>query len=217
MRTLKKETLKKVRIREFYTSFQAKLQKIQESSPPSDEGIIPHEAAGSQANYNSSDFTKNTLDASLSEDTYASIMKRTPSPRLGRSPVSKDVKMETSRRDGDDDDEDYGSGSPLPVQSHSPTLRRWKLNSSTKGGAEHSGIDKSRSGLVGTDGMSQPMASQVSPRGMGTMSRLSIHASKVKEIPKNDPRLSDVSCEVFTCDIGLRLTWESHCSFVFLK
>ncbi|PIK40112.1 hypothetical protein BSL78_23050 [Apostichopus japonicus] len=172
-------------------ALQAKLQKIQESSPPSDEGIIPHEAAGSQANYNSSDFTKNTLDASLSEDTYASIMKRTPSPRLGRSPVSKDVKMETSRRDDDADDEDYGSGSPLPVQSHSPTLRRWKLNSSAKGGAEHSGIDKSRSGLVGTDGMPQPMASQVSPRGMGTMSRLSIHASKVKEIPKNDPRLSD--------------------------
>ncbi|XP_071817263.1 protein CFAP20DC-like isoform X2 [Apostichopus japonicus] len=172
-------------------ALQAKLQKIQESSPPSDEGIIPHEAAGSQVNYNSSDFTKNTLDASLSEDTYASIMKRTPSPCLGRSPVSKDVKMETSRGDDDDDDEDYGSGSPLPVQSHSPTLRRWKLNSSAKGGAEHSGIDKSRSGLVGTDGMPQPMASQVSPRGMGTMSRLSIHASKVKEIPKNDPRLSD--------------------------
>lgn len=174
-----------------------KLQKIQESTSSLPRSINSEEENVLQNSQNGGDFTRNSLEASLPENAYAAIMKRTPSPRMGHSPIPRDIGIEEDKSERETRRDEQGnqspdlspSSSPTPVQSQSPTLRRWKLDAPRKGKSSQQDRDDTRS----RDGMPQPLTSQISPRALGTMSRLSIRASKVKEIPKDDPRLSDVS------------------------
>ncbi|XP_072026449.1 protein CFAP20DC-like [Amphiura filiformis] len=181
---------------------QMQLEKISLSSQGPDSSAVDMEMATSSREAElEADFLKGNISTEdehfeeesdkkliTSKERYRSIIARTPSPRLTRSsvpdqmsPVPGQRPPHVSTEQSFKENENRNSTSaanqgPVPAKG-SPTLRRSKLGGN-RGGGDRS--EKSQD-VEGT-----PLQKSL-PR---SVSRCSVSTKKLKEIPKDDPRLS---------------------------
>ncbi|XP_022107810.1 uncharacterized protein C3orf67 homolog isoform X2 [Acanthaster planci] len=139
-----------------------KLQKISEG-PPKFSPTPPPPVDGEYPTLRTPS-PLNSINGDSPRSRYNAIIRRTPSPRQIRSPhPSSSGEFPDHKRDDFD--------SPKPTASVSPQLTRKSL-------------------LTTSALESHARASAVSPV-RGSISRLSIHSKRLREIPRSDPRLSD--------------------------
>ncbi len=187
--------------------FQMQLEKISLSSQGADPTAVAMEMASNargaeleadflQGNVSTEDepVEENSNEKLLtSKDRYRAIMERTPSPRLIMSPVTgqrSPVPLEQSFQENENmNSTSITDQGPVPAKG-SPTLRRSKLKGN-RGGGGGDRSDQIR------DEENTPLQKSL-PR---SVSRCSVSSKKLKEIPKDDPRLSlsDVSLVCLRC------------------